>query len=153
MRAFYDTEHGQFFSPLVLASIGIVREDGRELYMVSAECKRRAGGPWFVKNIWPTIEHAPKHSLAAISEAVSEFLIPVSQIVTRDGGNDRKLLEQLVGPLWFQHIDLQGNWNNKRPQDRPKLERVNKHHALADAKYHRELFYMLKGTHYPRLAA
>jgi len=146
MKAFYDTEHGAFHRPLMLASIGIVREDGRELYMVSAECKRRAGGPWFVKNIWPLIEHAPKHSLAAISEAVSDFLIPVSQIVTRDGKNDRNLLEQLIGPLWFQHIDIQPAWTRKSPTDRPKLERPNKHHALEDAKFYRSLFYILYPT-------
>lgn len=134
MRAFYDTEYAQHRGPPYLASIGIVRDDGRELYLVSAECKRRKGGSWFRKNVWPLIENAPKHSLESISERVSEFLIPVYQIVTKNGDTDRRLLEQLIGPLWFEHYDLGG-------KKRSDLQSEIKHHALADARYHRQLFY------------
>lgn len=145
MRAFFDTEHVRWKStPLTLASIGIIRSDGRELYLVSSELRRSKAGPWFKKNVWPHLEREPKVSLAEMSDAVQEFLIPVSQMVTRGGQNDFKLLEQLAGPAWFRQTDIETIWTNR---GRPLLPRqmVKAHHALADARWYRTLFYHLHG--------
>lgn len=138
MRAFYDTEFGQHNkeSTLIFASIGIVREDGRELYMISSECNGNRGGSWFRRNIWPTLKDQPiKHTIAEIALAVQEFLIPVNEVVTRSGHTDKIILENLVGPLWFNHLDVDPIWQRR---GRPRLPpRENKHHALADAKFYR----------------
>lgn len=144
MKAFFDTEQIQWHSvPLTLASIGVLREDGRELYLVADHgISRGKTGPWFKKNVWPQLEHEPKLPPSVISEQVSEFLIPVSELITRGGKNDWKLLHQLVGPAWFYQTDIDNIWNVR---GRPRLpERaVKAHHALIDARWYRTLYFHL----------
>ncbi len=159
MRAYFDTEHVMFKStPLTLASIGIVREDGAELYMVSGDFKRSVAGPWFKRNVWPGIAEYEKHSQAEIANAVSEFLSPVDEIVTCSGLNDFKILAELVGEFWFSTFDLHDAWRaehttvvdgKKFTPPMPKQTR-KKHHALEDARWHRTLYKM---TTQPELAA
>jgi hypothetical protein len=144
MRAYYDTEFIQRRKGRsVLASIAIVRDDGQELYMVSDECAPCIGGNdwWFKKNVWKYIKDHAKAPLTHISEAVQEFLIPCSQIVTRSGQTDLELLEKLVGPIWFAHLDVQPIWESV---GRPALPaREDKHIALGDARFHRSIFHTL----------
>ncbi len=141
MRAYFDTEFIQWFStPLTLASIGIVRDDGRELYRVANHgISRSKTGPWFRKNIWPQLENEPKFSPAEISDAVAEFLIPVSELVTRGGDSDWKLLDQLVGPAWFTRTDIDHIWNGRKCPRLP-IRKHKAHHALIDARWYRTLY-------------
>lgn len=58
-RYFYDTEFIERGPdhPLDLVSIGIVADDGREFYAVSAEFDQRAllSNPWLAENVWPSL--------------------------------------------------------------------------------------------------
>ena len=144
MQAFFDTEQIEWFStPLTLASIAIIREDGRELYLVAEHgIARGKTGPWFKKNVWPQLENEPKVALAEISERVSEFLVPVNELITRGGANDWKLLDKMIGPSWFYQTDIDKIWNVR---GRPKLpdRAVKAHHALIDARWYRTLYFHL----------
>jgi hypothetical protein len=99
-------------------------------------------GPWFKKNVWPQLENEPKVPLSEIADRVGEFLLPVSELITRGGDNDWKLLDQMIGPSWFLKTDIDHIWNARR---KPRLpERPFKsHHALIDAKWYRTLYFRL----------
>lgn len=65
MRFFYDTEfieRGPTY-PLDLVSIGIVADDGREFYAVSAEFNQHAllANPWLAENVWPSLPTTEPH--------------------------------------------------------------------------------------------
>lgn len=144
MRAYFDTEHVKIYStPLTLASIGIIRDDGESLYMVSADFKRSKAGSWFKKNVWPHLEPEDKFPFDEIARTVQLFLTPVTQMVTRNGDNDFQLLKNMLGWLPFMPVDIEKIW---RGLGEPPLQKhQGRHHALDDAIYHRELFTQLQG--------
>ncbi|MFM9602716.1 3'-5' exoribonuclease domain-containing protein [Streptomyces turgidiscabies] len=62
MKIFYDTEFIDDGRTIDLVSIGMVREDGAELYAVSSEFDvlKLQANPWLVENVWsslPTFKH------------------------------------------------------------------------------------------------
>ncbi|MGH3586987.1 MAG: polyadenylate-specific 3'-exoribonuclease AS [Pseudonocardia sp.] len=64
MRIFYDTEFIEDGTTIDLISIGMVAEDGRELYAVSSEfdVAKLHANPWLVENVWPSlpqVQHGP----------------------------------------------------------------------------------------------
>lgn len=142
MRAFFDTEYIEIHStPLTLVSIGIVREDGEQLYMVASGWRKRTGGSWFKKNVWPHVAEDYKHTFDEIAMAVQVILQPVREIAVRQGKNDFVLLERLAGQLPMRKIDLEKVWVRVGKPQVPK--RGDRHHALDDAFYHREMFEQL----------
>lgn len=60
-RFFYDTEFIEDGQTIDLVSIGMVAEDGRELYAVSREFDEHAllSNPWLVDNVWPSLPTKP----------------------------------------------------------------------------------------------
>jgi hypothetical protein len=56
-RYWYDTEFVEDGRTIDLVSIGIVAEDGRELYAVSSEFDqgKLLANPWLVANVWPSL--------------------------------------------------------------------------------------------------
>lgn len=60
MRIFYDTEFIDDGETIDLVSIGMTAEDGRELYVVSAEFDqlRLSANKWLIENVWP---HLPQY--------------------------------------------------------------------------------------------
>lgn len=142
MRAFFDTEHIKIYStPLTLASIGILREDGEQLYMVSSEFKRSKSGAWFKKNVWPHLADEYRFTTDEIAFAVQSFLTPVRQLVTRGGKNDWPLLTKLLGGLPYSKIDIEKAWDFVGRPILPSHE--GRHHAMDDAHYHRDLYKLL----------
>lgn len=97
-RYWYDTEFVEDGQTIDLVSIGIVAEDGRELYLVSGEFdeSKLKANPWLVENVWPSLprkQHAPGlmcrcvhghldrdhpdvRTRAQIARAVGDFLVP-----------------------------------------------------------------------------
>ncbi|MEU3162218.1 3'-5' exoribonuclease domain-containing protein [Streptomyces griseoincarnatus] len=57
MKIFYDTEFIDDGTTIDLVSIGMVREDGAELYAVSSEFNvaKLKANPWLVDNVWPSL--------------------------------------------------------------------------------------------------
>lgn len=126
MRYFYDCEFLEDGKTIELISIGIVAEDGRELYLINRDApwKRIKKHEWLMANVVPKLpqphgdwrNHAPKRwaidmhsplvkSHRAISMAVAEFLLdheiwPRQVELWADyGAYDHVALCQLFGPM------------------------------------------------------
>ncbi|AMW11642.1 hypothetical protein A4E84_20375 [Streptomyces qaidamensis] len=126
MRIFYDTEFIDDGRTIDLISIGMVAEDGRELYAVSGEfnVQKLKANPWLVENVWsslPTRRHegtrcadcrpsGPGHldlnhpdvrSRAQIARLVADFILttPDPQLWAYYSAYDHVALAQLWGPM------------------------------------------------------
>ncbi len=164
MRVFYDTEFLEDGKTIELISIGMVAEDGRELYLVNRDApwKRIKKHDWLMANVVPHlpqphgdwINHMPKawpidfHNPAVkprllIARAVQEFLAapPDLELWAWYGAYDHVALAQLFGRM----IDLPAGvpmWTNDLRQEverrgNPRLpEQANGvHNALEDARH------------------
>jgi hypothetical protein len=127
MRYFYDTEFLEDGKTIELISIGIVAEDGRELYLVNRDApwKRIKKNEWLMANVVPKlpqphgdwINQMPKRWLidfntpevrgkSQIAEAVERFLLGNDLETYADlelwadyGAYDHVVLCQLFGPM------------------------------------------------------
>lgn len=143
MKAYFDTEFAHISMKRVsLVSIAIIRDDGQRLYLVSNEFKYRPEDWWFKKNVLKVLEDT-RHPLSHIEERVQLFLIPVCEVVTREGGHDFKILEQLVGPSWFQNTDINKLWELRGKPELPKRPKKQRHHALVDAEFYKSLYHLV----------
>ncbi|MFC7869668.1 hypothetical protein ACFUS2_00710 [[Kitasatospora] papulosa] len=126
MRIFYDTEFLDNGKTIDLISIGMVDEDGRELYAVSSEfdqaAVRRHG--WLMANVWPSLpiqrhegtrcascrpsgpghldlDHPAVHPRAQIARMVQQFIlgVPDPQLWAFYSAYDHVALAQLWGPM------------------------------------------------------
>ncbi|GGJ81829.1 3'-5' exoribonuclease [Streptomyces camponoticapitis] len=164
MRIFFDTEFLDDGRTIDLISIGMVAEDGRELYAVSAEfdqaAVRRHG--WLMANVWPSLPivrnlpgqrgldrldlaHPDVRPRAQIARLVKEFVLatPDPQLWAYFSAYDHVALAQLFGPMSnlpagipMQTDDLvtEAKRLGIRPVDLP--EQADGHHnALADARH------------------
>ena len=66
MRIWFDTEFIEDGRTIDLMSIGMVREDGKTLYLENAECEIERASPWVVENVVPHLKYVGhgKHYLA-----------------------------------------------------------------------------------------
>jgi len=55
VKYFLDTEFIEDGVTIDLISIGMVSEDGRELYLGNAECQFLMASPWVVENVYPHV--------------------------------------------------------------------------------------------------
>lgn len=62
MRYFYDCEFIEDGTTIELISIGVVAEDGRELYAVSTEFDPERAGTWVRANVLPKLPHLSSQS-------------------------------------------------------------------------------------------
>jgi hypothetical protein len=123
MKIFYDTEFIDDGRTIDLISIGMVREDGAELYGVSNEFSvhKLQADPWLVDNVWPslpTFKHpgimrcrcgpgpldpsSPDvRSRAQLANLVAEFILstPDPQLWAYYSAYDHVALAQLWGPM------------------------------------------------------
>lgn len=147
MRYFYDTEFLEAGPgrPLELISIGIVADDGRELYAVNADAPWDdvAAHAWLAANVLPHLT-GPYLPRAELQAAVDAFLRPrPSQLWASHGAYDHVLLAQLFGTMsqlpagvpMFTH-DLQQLLGDRRVDQAaiPDLAGTA-HHALDDARW------------------
>jgi hypothetical protein len=146
MRYFYDCEFIDDGKTIDLISIGIVCEDGRELYMQSSEFEIGKANGWVVENVLPHLWKA-YHSRAAIRDAILAFMAPdiygKPELWGYYSAYDHVAFCHLFGammqlpkgfPMYTRDIkqwcDCIGN---------PPLPEQGKgeHHALADARWNR----------------
>ncbi|MDX3202109.1 hypothetical protein [Streptomyces scabiei] len=124
MRIFYDTEFIDDGHTIDLVSIGMVAEDGRELYAVSEafHVGRLHANPWLVENVWPSLPKKPcprghrclargkghldyddpdVRTRAQIARLVAEFILatPDPQLWAYYSAYDHVALAQLWGPM------------------------------------------------------
>ncbi len=167
MKVFYDTEFLEDGStqPIELISIGMVAEDGRELYLVNRDApwRRIRKHEWLMENVvsqlpqphgdwilhmpkaWPCDFHNPAvRRRPAIADAVREFLqaTPNLELWAWYGAYDHVVLAQIFGRM----IDLPPGvpmWTNDLRQEMHRLgdpaggpmQECGLHNALEDARH------------------
>lgn len=152
MRYWFDTEFIEDGRTIDLISIGIVAEDGRELYLESREADLSRAHPWVQANVLPHLK-GPAVGREYIAEAIRVFCDPQKygkpEVWAYYADYDWVVLCQLFGTM----MDLPNGWprycldikqwayqlgDPKLPKD-PEQE----HHALADARWNRKAWEFL----------
>lgn len=166
MKVFYDTEFVEQGPdhPIHFISIGIVTEDGRELYAVNADMDQGLvrKHPFVGKHVWPhlplvgpkpgvrggshkrlDLNHPDVRPRAQIARLVSDFLAdtPDVELWAWYGAYDHVVLAQLFGTM----VDLPDHipmWTGDLKQEAARLgdlqlpeQPSGEHHALADARH------------------
>jgi hypothetical protein len=172
MRCFYDCEFLEDGKTVELISIGIVAEDGRELYLVNRDApwKRIKKDDWLMANVVPSlpqphgdwINHMPKswpidfhdgavQDRSVIAAAVRDFLqaTPDLELWANYGAYDFVALCQLFGRM----IDLPDGvpmFTHDLQQELRRLgnppmpeQAAGAHNALADARHLKDCFDVL----------
>ena len=159
MRFWFDTEFIEDGRTIDLMSIGIIAEDGRELYVENLDCDLSMAGDWVRQNVIPHLGKDDPLRLyrKQIRHTVREFVgeHPVTTGPTKPefwayyADYDWVVLCQLFGTM----MDLPNGWpmycrDVKQLCDmlgNPKLPEKNKgeHHALADAKWTKDAWHFL----------
>lgn len=170
MRYWYDTEFIEDGTTIDLISIGMVREDGRELYLISTEFDASKANDWVKENV---LVHLPPRDINFSDPTISprlryDSLRWKSRAQIRDSllalvGDDRKpefwgyfsaydhvALCQLFGPMialpkgWpFYTRDIK-QWCDQLGNPRLPEQGKGEHHALADAQWNREAWLFLR---------
>lgn len=165
MKYFIDTEFIEDGKTIDLISIGIVTEDGRDLYLENSEADWSKANEWVEQNVLPhCLSYEPRmngyfrnsrHSISrvAIAKALVEFCDPEKHGKPEFWGYysayDHVVLCQLFGTM----MDLPKGWpmytrDIKQLCDslgNPKLPEQGKgeHHALADARWNKQAYEFL----------
>lgn len=176
MKIYYDTEFLEDGKTIELISIGMVAEDGRELYLVNRDApwKRIKRNDWLMKNVVPHLpqphgdwrNHMPKSWLIdfndpavqpkdVIAERVKRFLLdPLGDLELWGwySAYDHVVLAQLFGRM----IDLPSGipmWTNDLRQEVARLgdpplpeQASGVHNALADARHLKVMNEALRGA-------
>ena len=150
MRVFFDTEFLEDGKTIDLISIGLVREDGEELYMVSEEFSwaRAEADPWINDNVLAYIPRDfPRFPRDHIACVIEDFLFGEEpEFWAYYADYDWIALCQLYGRM----IDLPKGWPKFCRDLKQYAEERNivvlpkqlgvEHHALADANWVKEAF-------------
>ena len=156
MKLFYDTEfleRGPAF-PLELISLGVVAEDGRELYRANADFDPARATPWLRENVLPRLPPAGGPEWKSTAEIARDLRAFVGSEAPEWWGHfaayDHVLLCQLFGDMtdlpagwpYFTHDleQLRGSLGN--PDLPPFAGRP--HHALDEARWLRQAWRFLK---------
>ncbi len=142
MRFFYDLEFGDTTAAVSLVSVGVVAEDGREYYAVSAEFDPLAVHPWVAEHVLPQLPPTGTWKpRAVIAAELVEFFGADPVWWAWFGAYDHVTLCQLWGdmpslPRQFPRMtmDVRQLWEHL---GRPRLPQQESglHDALADARH------------------
>lgn len=160
MRYFMDFEFLEDGRTIEMISVGIVAEDGRELYAVNGEMpwERIVKHDWLMENVVPSLplnpawevpmiqwDHPDVKSRAVIAQEVREFLLHdgAPELWAWCGAFDHVCLAQLYGrmidlPELFPHHtgELRQRWDDLGCPELPEQE-AGLHNALADARHNK----------------
>lgn len=147
MRVFFDTEFIEDGKTIDLISIGLVREDGEELYLISSEYDPSKANQWVLDNVLRYIpgnaERYPKRHIADVIENWLWDIEPEFWAYYAD--YDWVVFCQMFGRM----IDLPKGWpmycrDLKQLADDYDLrlpeQKTGEHHALADARWNKDSF-------------
>lgn len=163
MKYFLDTEFIEYPCSIDLISIGIVAEDGRELYAISNEFDETKASQWVKDNVLSKIHpNTPRFSKFRINLMVKEFVFAIDYENPEFWGYyadyDWVVFFWLFGtmmklPKGFPMYcnDIKQLCNSLGNPQLPKMEGVD-HNALDDAKHHKkcyEFLMNLPNTHSP----
>lgn len=155
MRYFLDTEFNEDGKTIELISIGIAREDGATLYLVSAEFDPTACQDWVKENVLPKLGDAPRMTRKQIADEILRFVPadPKPEFWGYFADYDWVVLCQLFGrmvdlPKGFPMycMDLK-QWAKQLGVDIKKAvpQPADAHNAIADAMWMREAHAYLAG--------
>ena len=156
MNYFLDTEFSERPGQIELISIGLVCEDGRELYLESADFDESKCNQWVVDNVLPLLGPPDQRkNNDDISKAIIKFTEedPAPDFWAYYADYDWVVFCGLFGlmvdlPEGFPMLcmDLQQWWIQlgRDPQMKP-ADPVDEHNALADAKWNREFHGRITG--------
>lgn len=153
MRYFYDCEFIEDGKTIDMISIAIVAEDGRELYMESADCDFTKANEWVQQNVM-TYLTGPVYARETIATAVRDFCDREKYGKPEFWGYysayDHVALCQLFGTMmnlpkgWPMYTrDIQ-QWCDALGNLQLPEQGKSEHHALADAKWNRWAWDFLK---------
>lgn len=150
MRIFFDTEFIDDGKTIDLISIGLVREDGEELYMESSEVDLSRGSEWVQKNVVAHLT-GERFTRDEMRKQIREFVGSRPEFWAYFSAYDWVCLCQLFGrmldlppdwPMWCR--DLVYLWHQvARPRINIEHSQGKHHNALADAHWNREVFWFL----------
>lgn len=149
MKYWFDTEFHDTKSGIIhLISIGVVAEDGREYYAVSADYDHNLADEWLCKNVLSSLGDVEPKSNHVIYKDLLSFFSKDSdpQFWTYCGEYDWVVLRQLFGTL----IDWPASWiytawdieQLRIHLNAPKfpIQESGLHNALEDARHTRKLW-------------
>ena len=151
MRYFFDTEFIEYPSTIDLISIGMMAEDGRELYMISSEFDESKAGDWVKENVLDKLGDGLRYTREEIKNAILEFVgDEVPEFWANHSAYDWVVFCWIQGTM----MELPENWPtycNDLKQwevqlgspEFPDMEE-GQHNALEDAKYNVRLYEFLK---------
>ena len=152
MRFFIDTEFMEDGRTIDLLSIGVVAEDGRELYIEVLADESKAND-WVRANVLPYLGKIPVSTRELAAQQIREFVgAEKPEFWGYYADYDWVALCQLFGRM----IDLPKGWpmycrDLKQLCDslgNPRLpeQASGEHHALADARWNRDVYTFLAAT-------
>lgn len=152
MRYFIDTEFIEDGRTIDLISIGIVAADGREYYAEAPVDLSRAN-EWVFENVVPHLMGVVT-SRRTIASEIQRFVTGSRpEFWAYCGAYDWVVLNQLYGPMvdhpksWpFYCNDIRQEALSRgiRHDDFPEQD-TDEHHALADARWNRDVFQWMQG--------
>ncbi len=101
VRYWFDTEFHEDGHAIELISIGVVAEDGREYYAVSADYDPARATDWLCQHVLPQLGEADKKPRSTIRDELADFFAVggVPEFWAECGEYDWIVLRQLFGTL------------------------------------------------------
>lgn len=151
MRFWFDTEFIEDGKTIDLLSIGIVSEDGRELYLEITDADWTKASQWVQDNVLVHMGHGPKVTRLEARDLILDFIgTDKPEIWAYYADYDWVALCQLFGTM----MDLPKGWpmfcrDVQQIRDEMGVKTLpghdgSEHHALADAMWTRSAWYFLK---------
>lgn len=160
-RFFYDCEFDETKPNIELISIGIVSEDGKELYLINKDYNwNLCESQWLIDNVKPYVVNAPdyyKVSYNEIGKRIIDFIKPSLLINTNLYGYysayDHVVLCKTFGtmmnlpegmPMYTRDLQQYLDYFGINKDKLLKNSQVNEHDALADARWNYRLYLAIK---------
>lgn len=157
MRIFMDTEFIEDGRTIDLISIGMVREDGAELYLENIECNLTKASEWVAENVIPHLQGGDVRLWrAGIAARIVEFVGEKPTFIGYYADYDWVVLCQLYGTMmqlpkgWPKFcFDLKQMCESLGNPNLPEQGK-GEHHALEDAKWTRDAYdFLMKAWNAP----
>lgn len=168
MRYWLDTEFIEDGKTIDLISIGIVAEDGRELYLCNSDCKLRRASQWVKDNVirhlpprYPIHEMSPRQRSESFWWRSRREIAGLVKLFLAVGAGTPEIWGYYADYDWVAVAQLYGTMMDLPPffpmfcmdikqwavqlgnPDLPE-QKSTEHHALADARWNKEAWEFLR---------
>lgn len=108
MRYWYDTEFIEDGRTIDLISLGVVAEDGRELYAQNEECRFRRASVWVQANVFP---HLAEFDLKRKRPIISAYTAPSRRFIWQSRQGIADALRRFCDPEQYGKPELWGYYS------------------------------------------